>query len=57
MMVCGWTPLTSQHGPENNHKRQCICQIRHQKMRVVWPVFESCFDNKILSICTNHNKK
>ena len=23
MMVCGWTPLTSQHGPENDHKRQC----------------------------------
>ena len=44
----GGLPLTSQHGPENDHKRQCICQIRHEKMRVVHPVFESCFDNNIL---------
>ena len=42
MMICGWTPLASQHQPENDYKRQCICQIRHQKMRVVQPVFQVC---------------
>ena len=42
MMICGWNPLMSQNQPENDHKRQCICQIRHQKMRVVHPVFQIC---------------
>ena len=46
MMVCGWTPSDVTASPENDHKRQCICQIRHKKMKVVRPVFESCFDNK-----------
>ena len=41
-MICRWTPLTSQHRPENDHKRQCICQIRHEKVRVVCPVFQIC---------------
>ena len=44
----GGLPLTSQHGPENDHKRQCICQIRHEKMRGVRLVFRSCFANNIL---------
>ena len=44
----GGLPLTSQHRLENDHKRQCICQIRHEKMRGVRPVFRSCFDNNIL---------
>ena len=42
MMICRWTPLTSQHRPENDLKRQCICQIRHEKMRVAHPVFQIC---------------
>ena len=42
MMICRWTTLMSQHGPENDHKRQCICRIRHEKMRVVRPVFQIC---------------
>ena len=41
-MTCRWTPLTSQHRPENDHKRQCISQIRHQKMRVFHRVFQIC---------------
>ena len=53
----GGLPLTWQHRPENDIKKQGICQIRHEKMRGVRPAFESCFDNKILSICTNHKKK
>ena len=31
MMICGWTTLTSQCPLENDHKRQQICQIRHEK--------------------------
>ena len=42
MMICGWTPLTSQYRPENDHKRQCICQIRHEKMKGVRPIFQIC---------------
>ena len=42
MLICGWTPLRSQHRPENDHKRQCICQKMHQKMRVVRPVLQIC---------------
>ena len=42
-MICRWKPLVSHHRPENDQKRQCICQIRHQKMRVVCPVFQICF--------------
>ena len=42
LMIYRWTPLTSQHRPENDHKRQCICQIKHEKMRVVHPVFQIC---------------
>ena len=26
----------------NDHKRQCICQIRHEKMRGIHPVFQIC---------------
>ena len=42
MMICGWTPLTSQHRPENDHERQCICQIRYEKMRGVRLAFQIC---------------
>ena len=42
MMICRWNPLTSHHRPENNHKRQCICQIKHEKMRGVRSVFQIC---------------
>ena len=30
-VICGWTTLTSQHLLENDHKRQQICQKRHEK--------------------------
>ena len=39
MLICGWTTLTSQCPLENDHKRQQICQIRHEKCLVVLPVF------------------
>ena len=41
MMICGWTPVMSQHRPENDRKRKCICQKMHEKMRVVifWLAF------------------
>ena len=42
MMICGWTTLTSQCPLKNDHKRQQICQIRHEKCRVVRPVFQVC---------------
>ena len=42
LIICRWTPLTSKNRPENDYKRQCICQIRHKKMRVVRPVFQIC---------------
>ena len=42
MMMCGWITLTSQRPLENNHKRQQICQIRHEKCRVVHPTFQVC---------------
>ena len=35
MMICGWTTLTSQRPLENDHKRQQISQIRHEKCQVV----------------------
>ena len=38
MRICGWTTLTSQCPLENAHKRQQICQIRHEKCRVVHPL-------------------
>ena len=31
MMACRWTALASQHPLENDHKRQQIWQIRHEK--------------------------
>ena len=43
-------PLMSHHRLENDHKRQCICQIRHEKLRVVHPVFQICLFNKCLFI-------
>ena len=30
MVICGWTTLTSQCPLKNEHKRQQICQIRHE---------------------------
>ena len=42
MVICGWTTLTSQCPLENDHKRQQIWQIRHEKCRVVRPVFQVC---------------
>ena len=42
MMICGWTTLTSQHLLKNDHKRQGICQIRHENCLVVRPVFQVC---------------
>ena len=42
MMIYGWTTLMSQHPLKNDHKRQQICQIRHEKCQVVRPVFQVC---------------
>ena len=42
MMICAWTPWTSQDRPENDHKRQCMWQIRPEKMKVVRPVYQLC---------------
>ena len=42
MMTCSWTTLTSQCPLENDHERQQIWQIRHEKCRVVCPVFQGC---------------
>ena len=42
MMICGWTTLVSQCLLKNDHKRQQICQIRHEKGQVVCPVFQVC---------------
>ena len=35
-----WVTLTSQCPLENDHKRQQICQIKHEKCLVVLPVFQ-----------------
>ena len=42
MLICGWTTLTSQCPLKNDHKRQQICQISHEKCLVVCPVFQVC---------------
>ena len=41
-MICGWTTLTSQCPLQNDHKRQQICQIRHENCLVVHSVFQVC---------------